>query len=313
MLRQTTSTTQPPAANPASSDRGVIHQLFLDAHASKATAHTAEIYLAAPVRIAVVLVVALVLTRLVSRLSHRLVNGLRLVSPLIEATPRGAARVKTLAGAFTSVFRAVIWIIAFLEVLGQFNINLAPFVATAAVLGAALGFGAQTLVKDFLSGVLILAEDQYGVGDHIAIGVGSNLTAGTVESVNLRVTRLRGADGGILYVPNGDIRTLSNDTETDSQALVDVLVPFGTDLEGAGRAAEAAARAMAADPEWAGEFQGAPYFAGVADAANPNGAVVRVVALTRPGQHLRLAREMRLRIIERIRADGLAWKSGEQR
>ena len=304
----TTTTTAPPAAsNATNNDRGVVHQLFLDAGANKSTAHSAQIYLAAPVKVIIILVVAIVLNRLVSRLSHRMVNSMRLVSPLVQATPRGAARVQTLAGAFTSIFRGVIWVIALLEILGEFSINLAPFIATATVIGAALGFGAQSLVKDFLSGILILAEDQYGVGDHVAVGTGSNQTSGVVESVNLRVTRLRGADGGILYVPNGDIRTLSNDTETDSQALVDLVVPFGTDLLAAGVAAQEAARELADDPEWSAEFVSEPYFAGVQDANNANGVVLRIMALTRPGQHLRMSREMRFRVIERLRRDHIAW------
>lgn len=301
------TTTTVGASGAASNDRGVVHQLFIDAGASKSGAHTAQIYLAAPVKAAVILLIALVLSRLVSRVSHRLVNGLRLVSPLVEATPRGAARVQTLAGAFTSVFRAVIWILAALEVLNELSINLTPFVAGATVIGAALGFGAQSLVKDFLSGILILAEDQYGVGDHIAVGVGANITSGTVESVNLRVTRLRGADGGILYIPNGDIRTLSNDTETDSQALVDIVVPFGTDVTAAGVVAQEAAREMAADPEWAADFVSEPYFAGVQDASSAAGFVLRIMVLTRPGQHMRLAREMRLRIVEHLRRERIAW------
>ena len=302
-----TTTTVAPASNATNSDRGVIHQLFIDSGSTNSSAHSAQIYLAAPVKVILILVIAVILTRVVSRLSHRLVNSMRLVSPLVQATPRGAARVQTLAGAFTSIFRAVIWIIALLEILGEFSINLAPFIATATVIGAALGFGAQSLVKDFLSGLLILAEDQYGVGDHVAIGTGSNITSGTVESVNLRVTRLRGADGGILYVPNGDIRTISNDTETDSQALVDFVVPFGTDLVAAGVAAQEAAREMAADPEWAQEFVSEPFFAGVQDATNANGFVIRIMALTRPGQHLRMAREMRYRVAERLRQEHVAW------
>lgn len=289
------------------SDRGIIHQLFIDAGATKSAAHTAQIYLGAPFRVLVIVLIALILTRFVGRVAKRLVHGMRLVSPLVQSTPRGAARVHTLGGAFGSVFRTVVWLIAFLEILGEFSINLAPFVATATVIGAAVGFGAQSLVKDFLSGILILAEDQYGVGDHIGIGTGSNLTEGVVESVNLRVTRLRGADGGILYVPNGDIRTLSNDTETDSQALVDVLVPHGTDLEATAAAAQEAARSMAIDPEWSNEVVGEPYYAGVQDATDADGFVLRIITLTRPGQHLRLAREMRMRIIERLRQDGLAW------
>lgn len=303
----TTTTTVAHVSNSVSNDRGGIYHLFRGAGASASSAHNAQIYLAAPFKVVIILLVALVLSRLVSRLSHRMVNGLRLVSPLVQATPRGAARVQTLAGAFTSVFRAVIWIIAMLEVLNQFSINLAPFIAGATVIGAALGFGAQSLVKDFLSGILILAEDQYGVGDHIGIGTGTNITSGTVESVNLRVTRLRGADGGILYVPNGDIRTLSNDTETDSQALVDVVVPYGTDLMAAGVAAQEAARELAADPDWSAEFVSEPYFAGVQDATSGNGVVLRIMALTRPGQHVHMAREMRYRIIERLRRDQVAW------
>ncbi|HMC39457.1 MAG TPA: mechanosensitive ion channel family protein [Acidimicrobiales bacterium] len=304
----TASTAAPSGgSNAGSDDRGVIHQLFIDLGSSKATAHTAQIYLAAPVKILVILLVAVILTRLMSRLAHRMVHGLRLVSPLVQSTPRASARVQTLAGAFTSVFRALVWIIALLEVLGELSINLAPFVATATVLGAALGFGAQSLVKDFLSGLLILAEDQYGVGDHVAIGTAGNLTSGTVESVNLRVTRLRGPDGGVLYVPNGDIRTLSNDTETDSLALVDVVVPVGTDLLAAGVAAQDAARQLAAEPDWSSEFVGDPYFAGVQDATSGTGITIRVMALTRPGQHLRMAREMRMRVIERLRRDGIAW------
>ena len=302
-------TTPPTTTGPGAidSDRGIIHQLFIDAGASRSAAHTAQIYLSAPFHVLVIVVIAFVLTRFVGRGAKRLVHGMRLVSPLVQSTPRGAARVQTLGGAFGSVFRTVVWLIAFLEILGEFNINLAPFVATATVIGAAVGFGAQSLVKDFLSGILILAEDQYGVGDHIAVGTGSNVTEGVVESVNLRVTRLRGADGGILYVPNGDIRILSNDTETDSQALVDVMVPHGTDIEAAAAAAVEAAGSLVNDPEWANEVVGEPYFAGVQDATVADGFVLRIIAKTRPGQHLRLAREMRLRIIERLRQDGLAW------
>jgi small conductance mechanosensitive channel len=207
------------------------------------------------------------------------------------------------------VFRIVIWVVAVLAILGVLDINLVPLVAPATVIGAALGFGAQTLVKDFLSGMLILAEDQYGVGDSIVVGSGSDATTGTVEAVTLRITRLRGLDGVVWYVPNGDIRTLGNNTENDSQALVDVVVPHGTDLVQAGAAAEAAAQELSRDPAWQNVFVGLPVFAGV-HATDQNGVVLRVMAWTRPGQHSRAARELRLRVLERLRRDGLAWASG---
>lgn len=294
------------ATNAASNDRGIIHQFLVELGVSSDRAHTMQVYLIGPLRILLIVVIALILTRVVSRLARRLVGSLRLVSPLVRATPRGEDRIKTLAGVFASVFRVVIWIVAALTILGQLKINLAPFIATATVIGAALGFGAQTLVKDFLSGVLILAEDQYGMGDSIVVGSGANATSGTVEGVNLRTTRVRGADGVVWYVPNGDIRTVGNNTESDSQALVDVVVPHGTDLAAAGRAAEEAARGLAAEPAWRSVFIGEPTFAGV-QATDHDGATLRIVAWTQPGQHFRACRQLRLRILERLRQSGLAW------
>lgn len=285
----------------------MIHQLLIDLGVNSSTAHSAEIYLSAPVRIVVIVLVAAILARLVSRLARRIVQSLRLVSPLIDTTGRSEARVKTLAGAFAQILRAVIWLVAILTILGQFNISLLPFVATATVIGAALGFGAQTLVKDFLSGALLLAEDQFGVGDRVTVGTGSTATVGTVEGVTLRVTRLRGADGGVIYVPNGDIRTLINDTENDSRALVDIVVPVGTDLVRAGQVLEAAARSVAADPKWSGSFIGEPSFAGVQDSSSPTGVLLRVAAPTKPGVHLKVASEIRLSCLERLRTEGIAW------
>jgi small-conductance mechanosensitive channel len=304
MLTKAAASTSTTAAN----DRGIVHQIFVDLGFSSNSAHTAEIYLTVPLRVLLVVVIAVVLSLLVRKLSGRLVGAMRLVSPLVRATPRGAERARTLTGVIASLLRTVIWVVAFLTILGELDINLAPFVATATVIGAALGFGAQTLVKDFLSGLLILAEDQYGIGDHIIVGSGSGATSGTVESVNLRVTRLRAVDGVTYYVPNGDIRTVGNDTETDSQALVDVVVPLGTDLGAAGAAAEAAARAVATEEDWRDVIVGQPVFAGV-QAATDVGVTLRVTALTRPGEHYRVARELRMRVLERLRVDHLAWAS----
>ncbi|MGH9061662.1 MAG: mechanosensitive ion channel family protein [Acidimicrobiales bacterium] len=176
--------------------------------------------------------------------------------------------------------------------------------ATATVIGAAVGFGAQTLVKDFLSGVLILAEDQYGVGDTVTVA--SSSTTGTVESVNLRTTRVRAVDGMVWYVPNGDIRAVGNHSETDSLAIVDVVVPPGTDLEAAGAAAEDEAQKVADEDRWRDVVLTAPTLSG-AQADDHEGITLRLVASTRPGRHAPVIREMRLRILERLRRDELAW------
>jgi small-conductance mechanosensitive channel len=287
-------------------DRGVIYELLRSLGVSPSQAHTVQVYLSGPLKILLILGLALLLSRVVAGLARRIVKSLRLVSPVVRSTPRGEDRARTLTGVFASVFRIVIWVVAVLAILGVLDINLVPFVATATVIGAAIGFGAQTLVKDFLSGMLILAEDQYGVGDSIVVGSGDNATTGTVEGVNLRTTRLRGLDGVVWYVPNGDIRTVGNNTENDSQAVIDILVPHGTDLARAGAVAEAAAHEVARDPAWQNVFIGLPVFAGV-QSTDQNGAVLRVMAWTKPGQHFRAGRELRLRILERLRQEGLAW------
>ena len=225
-----------------------------------------------------------------------------MVSPLLQPTAQAMARAETIAGVVSAIIRVVIWVIAGLTVLSVLGINLGPFVAGATIVGAALGFGAQTLVKDFLSGMLILAEDQYGVGDNIVVGN----TTGTVEGVTLRITRIRSLDGVVWYVPNGDIRTVGNNSEGDSVALVEVVVPLGTDLEAAGRAALDEAQRMAAEPEWSTVIVGEPTFAGIASVA-ADGAKLRVMARTVPGAHWRTGRELLLRLLERLRRDKLAW------
>lgn len=282
----------------------MIHQLLIALGVNSSTAHDVQVMVNGPARVVVILVIAAVLSRLVSSVAKRLVGSLRLVSPLVRTNPRGNERIKTLTGAVTTVFRSVIWVIALLECLGALGVDLAPFVATATVIGAAVGFGAQSLIKDFLSGVLILAEDQYEVGDSIFIQ--SNQTSGTVEGVNLRTTRVRGDDGTVWYVPNGDIRTVGNNTEADSNALVDLVVPWGTDLAAAGRVADTEAAAMAADPVWRDRITRPPVFLGVQD-VTAAAVTLRISVGTTPGAHWDVQRELRLRVLERIRADGLAW------
>lgn len=301
-LQPLLAATSPGVAN----DRGIVREVLVQLGVSPATAHAVQVYTVGPLRILLVLVLAGVSSRLVTRMSGRLVRGLRLVSPIVGSTPRADSRAKTLTGAFTSVFRAVIWVAALLTVLGQLDVNLVPFVATATVVGAAVGFGAQSLVKDFLSGVLILAEDQYGVGDTIVVGSSPASTTGTVESINLRTTRLRALDGVVWYVPNGDIRTVGNASYADGQAVVDVTVPLGTDLPAAGRAAVEEARSMAAEEQWRDLVLAEPAFGGVAS-SDQGGATIRILLRTRAGARDRVASELRLRVLERLREAGLAW------
>ncbi len=116
--------------------------------------------------------------------------------------------------------------IAFVMVLSELGLNVAPILASAGVLGLAIGFGAQNLVKDFLSGVMMMVEDQYGVGDEVDLGE----AIGTVEHVALRVTRVRDVDGTVWYVRNGEILRVGNASQNWARTVLDVNVSYDQDL-----------------------------------------------------------------------------------
>ncbi len=286
----------------ATSTGGSIHELARQLGATESQAHAAQVLLLGPLRIFVIVGVAFLVTRVVPGLCRRLVRSLQLRTPLGRASKQADNRAATVSGVLASVFRAIVWVVAFLTVLGGLGINLAPFVATATVIGAAVGFGAQSLVKDFLSGLLIVIEDQYGVGDSITVGD----TTGTVEGLSLRITRVRGLDGMVWFIPNGEIRKVGNSSEGFSQAIVDVDVPAGTDVTRAGQLAEEEACAVAAEPEWHDVILEQPVLWGVQQQTH-EAVTIRVVARTTPGDSARVTRVVRARIIERLRREGVAW------
>jgi len=281
---------------------GAVHQLLVWLGVGESGATSAQNLLVGPLRILVIVVVAFLAARLVPRLCRRLVRSLQLRTPLRRTTASADNRAMTVAGLLVSVFRTIVWVVAFVTMLGVLGINLAPFVATATVIGAAVGFGAQSLVKDFLSGVLIVVEDQYGVGDSVTIGD----TTGTVEGVSLRTTRVRSFDGMVWYLPNGEIRRVGNSSEGYGQAVVDIKVPPGTDLTAAGQMAEEEARAMAAEPGWREAMLEPPVVIGVQEQTQ-EAVTIRVAARTNAGDHDRTARAMRARILERLRQERVAW------
>jgi len=170
-------------------------------------AETGEFLLVRPLKIVAIAVAAVVLSRIGARAVRRFVLGIHARAPLLTGSARADQRVGTVGHALASLLRAVVWVVAGLLMLDQVGLNLAPLLAGAGIAGVAIGFGAQSLVRDYLSGLFILIEDQYGVGD--SVNVGANAT-GTVEDVNLRVTRVRSADGIVWFVPNGEIRTVGN-------------------------------------------------------------------------------------------------------
>ena len=138
---------------------------------------------------------------------------------------RRQARIKTLANVGRSAVAIIIWVWAAMAVLDQLGVNVAPLVASAGVVGVALGFGAQSLVKDFLSGMFMLIENQYGVGDAVQIGD----ISGTVEHMTMRITTVRDIDGTLWYIRNGDIDQVGNQSDVYSVARLEVPISLASD------------------------------------------------------------------------------------
>ncbi|MCL2317350.1 MAG: mechanosensitive ion channel family protein [Actinomycetia bacterium] len=164
----------------------------------------------------------------------------------VPADDRAVARTATLGHGLGLVVDVVLGVVVVLTVLGEFGVNLAPLLASAGIGGIALAFGAQSLVKDVLSGVFLVIEDQFGLGDAITVGA----IFGTVESVGLRVTRLRDASGQVWYVRNGEIATLGNKTQGSATSQVQLSVPVGADPFAALTRLRTVAEDLADDPTW---------------------------------------------------------------
>jgi small-conductance mechanosensitive channel len=281
-------------------DHGYVYDLVRKIGGSDFTARTAEFLLARPLAIVLILLAAVVVSRLASRVARRSVESLVARSTLARASARSVARARTLAGVAASLVRILVWSVAVLLVLDKAGINLGPLLAGASIVGVALGFGAQSLVRDFLSGFFILAEDQFGVGDVITVSD----TTGTVEEVNLRITRMRGADGTVWFVPNGEIRKVGNSAKDWAKALVDIVVPEDADIGAATAAIEAEAIRLKDDPAWSGAFVEPPEVLGV-EAVGTDGVTLRVSAKTDPDRRAPVARELRARIVTRLRTEGV--------
>ena len=155
---------------------------------------------------------------------------------------RRRQRAETVGSLLRSITSLVIGVLALMLVLGEIGFNLGPFIAGAGIVGIAVAFGAQNVVKDFLSGIFMILEDQYGVGDVVDLGAAS----GTVEAVGLRVTRVRDGNGTLWYARNGEILRVGNKSKGFALVTVDLPVPYGSDVDAAGAAMLAAADELVA-------------------------------------------------------------------
>ena len=269
-----------------------------------------------PGAIVIIIVIGLVFRWLVKRAIDRLVKraSAGVVPGAIAGTKAGAVladlrpgagerrkqRAETMGSVLKSVASGLIIAIVIVMVLDQVGVNIAPIIASAGIVGVALGFGAQNLVKDFLSGIFMILEDQYGVGDSVDLGE----AIGTVEAVGLRVTRLRDVDGTVWYVRNGEILRVGNQSQNWARTVLDITVAYDSDLDQVQQLLQEEATAMYEDEQYHDIIIEAPEVWGV-ERFDKDGAVVRVVLKTAPLQQWPVARALRQRIKARFDVAGI--------
>jgi small-conductance mechanosensitive channel len=288
-----------------------------DAHAigwSRLVRDHANVIVERPLRILLILILALVLRWLAHRGIDRLTKATgqgqvpRILTPLRERvdsrlesvgliSQRRAQRAATIGSVLKSTASVLVVGFAVLLILGELGVELAPLIAGTSIVGVAIAFGAQNLVKDFLSGMFMILEDQYGVGDVIDF----EKATGTVEAVGLRVTRLRDLYGTVWYVRNGEVIRVGNMSQGYAQLVIDVPIPAVADVEQASAAMQAAATRMQAEPDWKPLFLADPVVQGV-ESFTRDETVVRLTAQVRAGEQWTMGRELRARVREQLAA-----------
>ena len=213
---------------------------------------------------------------------------------------RRKQRVEALGAILRSAASVTIFAIAGFAIVGDLGINLAPLLASAGVVGVAIGFGAQSLVKDYLSGIFMLVEDQYGVGDVITVGDAT----GTVETVTLRVTRVRDVNGIVWHIRNGTIDTVGNESQGWARAVIDFPVPFAADLAGIRELLAGTGDEMWNEPSWRAVMLEAPEVWG-AQQITSSEVTMRMVVKTAPLRQWEIEREMRARVKRALKEAGI--------
>ena len=256
-----------------------------------------------PLAILVIVVGAVVVRWIASKAIDRVVRRAE-TAPTGHRKPgthtRRAQRARSLGSLLKSITTTVVFGIAFVMVLSEVGMDVAPILASAGVLGLAIGFGAQNLVKDFLSGVMMMIEDQYGVGDAVDLGE----AVGTVENVGLRVTRVRDVDGTVWYVRNGEILRVGNQSQNWARTVLDISVSYAEDLDQVRRVLTEVAHGLWEDEDFKDVVIEEPEVWGVQN-LGPDAVVVRVTLKTAPMEQWNVARVMRERIKDRFDLEGI--------
>ncbi len=250
------------------------------------------------VRIVAIIVVAAVLVRLTGAVAARAERDLSSGAGLDGLERR--KRAQTIGGLVRRTLSGLIWTMAFLIVLRELDVDITPVLTGAGIAGLAVGFGAQTLVRDILSGFFLIVEDQVRVGDVVMV----NGTGGLVEQINLRTIVLRDAEGAVHVFPNGEIRALANRTKDYSFYVIDLPMGYEDDTDQVVEAVRAAAAELAADPMYAPSILEPLEVLGV-DAFGTSTVTVKFRIKTAPLKQWEVGRELRRRIKKTLDARGI--------
>ncbi|MDX3190743.1 mechanosensitive ion channel family protein [Streptomyces sp. MN03-5084-2B] len=305
----------PPTNPPCIQDSSTFCYQVWDVTKNAWLAGSANWLITKPVKILMIIVIAFLVRLLVRRLINRVTtlpkSGGKLPSmlrPLRERAPevlgsavieRRRQRAMTIGSVLKSMATFLIYGLAFILVLGELGINLGPIIASAGIIGVAIGFGAQNLVKDFLSGIFMMVEDQYGVGDVVDVGEAS----GTVESVGLRITTLRDVKGTVWYVRNGEVLRVGNSSQGFAVAVVDVPLGYTADVERATTVLADAASAATEGDALKDNILEPPEMLGV-ETVTPEGLSLRLTVKVRPGKQWAVQRALRAQLLAALEEAG---------
>jgi moderate conductance mechanosensitive channel len=260
--------------------------------------------------ILLVLVFVVIATRVIRYVAKRISNRLSRIDDS-DAVVRSESvkHRQALASVISSVAIAVLYVMVAVDIANQMGLPVGSLVAPAAVLGAALGFGAQRIVQDLLSGFFVITEKQYGFGDLVELTVNGGGTAqGTVEDVTLRVTKLRTADGEMYTVPNGQIVKALNLSKDWARAVVDVPVPASADLNHVNEVLRNVSGAAMKDDGLPDLLLDEPALMGV-ESMELDTVNLQMVARTLPGKQFEVSRRLRSLIVDALRREGIATKA----
>lgn len=242
------------------------------------------------IKIVAILITTYILHRFLGALIGRLVRKLVVPNNFLSKQAE-EKREDTLIRIFSATASIIIWLVAGLMVLQEFGIAIGPLLAAAGIAGLAFGFGGQYLIRDIISGLFIIMENQYRMGDVVCLGD----TCGSVEDITLRMTTLRDMDGTVHHVPHGEIKKVSNLSKYFSRINMNIGVSYGAELDHVASVINRVGEDLINDPEWKDVIREAPTFSRVDEFADSS-VIVKIVAETSPGKQWSVAGELRKRL-----------------